>query len=138
MKWNYALLADAANDSGGKLNALGMGIRMIRPPRLPVAVPAVFLAAAEADSTELGPQELKITLETPDRKRQTLVDQTVQANARPADEADLPVEIRLLLSFPLLAQSEGLHTIRAQIGKARTSYAYLVRIVESEEPTPAK
>lgn len=62
MKVKYAFLADAAQESGGKLSALGIGIDRVNPPQLPFLVPLTIVAVLEYSATEVGTKRLTVRL----------------------------------------------------------------------------
>jgi hypothetical protein len=127
MKLSYFLVADAANDLGGKTNALGLGVRLVTPTALPSLTPLALLALAEATETELGEQPIRISLETPSGRRLPLVEDTVTVTDRPDRDPDLPIEVKVSVSFPFVAETEGVYTLRLRLGAARGAYRLIVR-----------
>ena len=136
MRMAYLVVADAANQGpSGKLNALGLGVRVINPTRLPAVVPLTILAQAEASSDELGEHPFKVSLEAPGRKVMTLVEDRLTVSERAADEAGLPIEFRAQVGFPFVAEKAGKYIIRLEIGRLKASYPFLVKAPSVAEPS---
>lgn len=133
MKLQYLLVADAAASGAfGKMDVLGLGVRVLRPGRLPSLTPLNILVGAEADPAELGEQSIKISVQAPSAKAAVVVDDTVVVAPRPAEEEGLPIEVRLHLAFPFITTEPGVYTFRVQIGRLRATYKVLVIGSESE------
>jgi hypothetical protein len=74
MRFEYLTLADAANTSAeGKLNALGIGVRVLTVPGLPAMVPVTILGAVQATVEEAGDYDVVVTLVDPADERRIAV-----------------------------------------------------------------
>jgi hypothetical protein len=135
MKLLYAFLADASNESNGKVNALGLGLRVVNASKLPALVPLALVGCIEVRRSELGEHQFKVEWSAPKGPVRTIVDDTVNITDRPDHEAKLPVEFRFNVSFPMLIAAPGRHTLRVQFGKLRLRYAVLVRQNEADAAT---
>lgn len=128
MKITMLTLADAGNlGPDGKLNALGLGVRVIRRQEDGSSiVPLVILALAEATDADHGSQPIRISLQEPSGKRRGLIDDSLEVTPSPPEEADLPNEVRVQVSMPFLVNELGIHTLRMQLGKATANYRFVV------------
>lgn len=68
MRFEFALLADATNESGGKLNILGAGISRLTPASLPSVLPQLALVVrAQLDDDDFErPHRINVEFLTPD------------------------------------------------------------------------
>lgn len=61
MQRNFAFLCDAAQESGGKLHALGIGINRVFGQELPVSVPRIVLVAQlQYNASEAGSRQMRL------------------------------------------------------------------------------
>lgn len=127
MRIAYLLLADSANQSAdGKLNALGLGIRVVNAAQLPVSLSMSVLASAEMPIEERGPKRIRLTLEAP-AGEETLVDDVAEMAARDEVLPDLPLQLNLQFALTGLEfKAAGPHRVVLEVDGARAEYPLLV------------
>lgn len=127
MKIAYLLLADSANQSAdGKLNVLGLGIRVINAGQLPVSLSVSVLASAEMPIEERGPKRIRLTLQAPGGE-ETLVEDVAEMEARDEILPDLPLQLNLQFALTGLEfKAAGPHRVVLEVDGARAEYPVLV------------
>jgi hypothetical protein len=130
MRFAYLLLADASSAGNeGKLNLLGIGVRLLRPTELPAAAQLTIAASIEATSDdEIGPYELELSIENPDGSVDTL--NTGEVSFQPdAETPDVPRSIIFVVGLLRSYAQEGTYRIRARVADATADYAFVIRVV---------
>lgn len=128
MKISLLTLADAANSAPeGKLNVLGMGVRIIRrgnPGR--VIVPMVVVAVGEATDADLGERPIDLSVTAPSGKSTTLLTDTLEITPNDPGRIDLPNEVRVQIAMPFILEEAGTFTLRMRLAGAKASYRFQV------------
>ncbi|MEX0625557.1 MAG: hypothetical protein WD402_03335 [Chloroflexota bacterium] len=133
MRIAYLLVADSANQSNdGKLNVLGMGVRVINAPVLPFPVALTVLVSAQLDHAERGAKHVKLSLATPSGS-QVLIDDTAPMESRENMIENLPLQLNFQFVLSGLAFKEaGLHHFIVEIEGERAEYPFVVQILGTE------
>ena len=138
MRFQSLLLADAMNvGSDGKVNALGLGVRLITYPQLPGASPLSVLANIVAEPSEAGLHDAEFCLLLPDGTEEELFRTTVNVTV----DADTPdaTMVSVMLGFSMLRPfiDEGVHAVRVKVGVVSAEYKFRVQAARSAQvPTP--
>lgn len=127
MRFAFLQLADAASAGPeGKLNALGLGVRVLTFESLPATSPLAIIGSVEASVGEGGEYGLAVSLIEPSGLEVLLV----QAKATVVDDvADTRVPTGIGFSVGLLRpfEAEGVYAIRATVGPEVAEYLFVVR-----------
>ncbi|MFI5284595.1 MAG: DUF6941 family protein [Candidatus Dormibacterales bacterium] len=128
MRFEILSLADAANNApDGKLNVLGLGIRIVNVPGLPAGMPLAVLGSVSAGPAEAGDYDLDVRMVEPDGTEVPLAQgrSTVPAEVV---EPRVPTGVGFVVGFGGPFRIEGLHVIRARFGKLVMDYEFVVRL----------
>ena len=135
MRFEYLFLADAANQAAnGKMNVLGMGVRILTYAALPAASPLAIVGAVEAAVAEAGDYPLVVELVEPDGT----VEEIVKATAKvPSEVTDvrLPTGMGFTIALTRPFRKEGIHYIRASFGDQQASFAFAVGLLPDAAAT---
>jgi hypothetical protein len=137
VQFEYLTIADSASTGeDGKVNALGLGVRIASFAKLPGTSSMAILASVSADVDEAGTYEIEVAMVEPDGSRQVIV----QASAEvPADVADrrVPTGITFAVAGFRTFRMEGVHSFAARVGEVTRTYDFVVRLVDvvPEPPT---
>ena len=138
MEIEYFLVADSANGGpDGKVNALGIGVRVLSYERLPAATPLAILLHISARPGEVHEIPIQLSLTEPDGTREILVDTVAPINATVNDER-VPTGINLQLGLVRPYRIEGVHRFEVQAGELRRSYDVVVRVGQLPEAPVAQ
>jgi hypothetical protein len=128
MKFDYLQLADAMNVSpDGKVNVLGLGIRLLVFPQLPAASRFAVLANVQADLSEVGSHDAEFRLVAPDGTEQDLFRTSIDVNPDLDPEATIVI-IGLGLDVVRPFTQEGRYIIRAKVGDVSAEYRFRVKV----------
>jgi hypothetical protein len=132
MRFEYLVLADAANRGvDGKINVLGLGVRILSYPSLPAASPLAIVGAVEAAVDEAGDYALLVKLVEPDGTVEEIVKASAKVPSEVSDER-VPTGIGFTIGLTRPFRLEGIHSIRASFGDQQASFAFVVRLVDAE------
>ncbi len=127
MRFSYLFLADAANRSpDGKLNALGIGARILTVREFPSQLPVVVLGAVDASVDEAGSYDLVVEITEPDGTVVPLVHARATVDSEVTDPR-VPTGISFMLGLSHPFTREGIYTIVARVADCETHYEFVVR-----------
>lgn len=115
MDVDFAFLCDSAQESGGKVHALGIGIDGIFAPTLPATHSVVLVAQFRYWASEAGSRPLAVRLIDADGKALSAADGQIMF----ADPSDSPTGVaRLLLTLAALPfEHYGDHAVHVTIAE---------------------
>lgn len=127
MRFAYLILCDVASTgSDGKVNLLGVGIRRINPPELPVVASLALAFAIEGEPHEAEPRPLSITFTEPDGTSTTNVADERASLPAHSEVDGVPVSISVVLNLTRPFTLPGRYLIRVTYGDLDQEYAYVV------------
>ena len=136
MRFEYLFLADAANSAAdGKINVLGLGVRILTYSELPASSPLVIVGAVEATVEEAGDYALRVELFEPDGTIEELVNAAAKVTTEVKDSR-VPTGIGFTIALSRPFRQEGVHVIRATVANEVAQYAFVVRRREGAASTP--
>jgi hypothetical protein len=128
MQIDFFLVADSANNGPeGKLNALGLGVRILNYERLPAVTPLALLLQVSAPTSEAGNVPVEIVLVEPDNTREILLSGTGQISSESVDDR-IPTGFGFNLGLVRPYRIEGVHRFEATVGQLTGQYEVLVRV----------
>jgi hypothetical protein len=125
MRFAYLLLTDASSASEGKLNLLGVGARVLKPPTLPAPAFLTLAGAVEGTDGEAGEYDLVITLTDPDGAATQLVAGRTTLPAA-TDHAELLPNSVFTIAFTHVYEKPGIYRLTARFGDIAETYKFLV------------
>ncbi len=138
MQFEYLTIADAvSNGPDGKLNVLGLGVRIANVESLPADTPMTILGAVAASVDEAGTYEVEVSISAPDGSREVIAHGTAELSATLADPR---VPTGLTFSIPGVRsfRIEGVHTLEARVGELTRTYELLVRVQDPVTGAPER
>jgi hypothetical protein len=127
MKIAALLLADAVTAGGGSLNVLGAFRYIVRVPELPSTRTISVVLIVEAESGEEGAYPVKVEMVEPTGKSE-IIGTTIDVAPQVAEDAELPSFNILNAQGQFEFESEGLHRLRARVGRVTAERRFIVRV----------
>jgi hypothetical protein len=134
MQFEYLVIADAAsNGPEGKVNALGIGVRVVNLDHLPNQASMTILGSVSASLSEAGPYDVRVAMIAPDGSRDVLAQGLAEV---PSQVPDIRVPTGLAFGLPGVRtfNLEGVYTVEAQVGELIKTYEFVVRLVPKVAP----
>jgi hypothetical protein len=125
VKFEFLLVADAANLADGKVNALGLGWRTINFTQLPSPWSFSIVANVSASWEDAGTYEGGFSMVQPDGTEETLIRTPVVVESTP--KGTIASVIMGLDVVSRIFTQEGLYTIHAKVGPVAAEYSFTVR-----------
>ena len=131
MRLEFLSIADAANNAAdGKLNALGLGTRIVNVTSLPAGMPLAIVGSVSASVEEAGEYDLDLLLVEPDGTEVPLVATRATVPSEVMDSR-VPTGAGFVVAWLATFRIEGVHMIRARFGDVHGGYDFVVRLTRS-------
>lgn len=137
MKFALLTLAEAANQGPlGRLNALGLGARIIQLEKPDELVAMSIVGAVDMPVAQAGEFDFKVWFTSPDSKTENVVEERVEVGRSNIHDDRLPTGLAFVINAVRGFAQDGIYVLHASLGETSAEYPFAVRGTAVEETVP--